>query len=46
MSVLVVGLSHNSAPVSLLERVAGTDDDSVAKLVGAASGAAHVAEAA
>lgn len=45
MSVLVVGLSHNSAPVSLLERVAGTDDDSVAKLVGAASGAAHVAEA-
>ncbi len=45
MSVLVVGLSHNSAPVSLLERVAGTDDDSVAKLVGAASGAAHVTEA-
>ena len=26
MSVLVVGVSHNSAPVSLLERVADTDD--------------------
>lgn len=46
MSVLVVGISHNSAPVSLLERVAGTDDDSVAKLVAAASAAAHVSEAA
>ncbi len=46
MSVLVVGISHNSAPVSLLERVAGTDDDSVAKLVAAASAAAHVTEAA
>ena len=29
MSVLVVGISHNSAPVSLLERVALPADGSV-----------------
>ena len=32
MSVLVVGISHNSAPVALLERVA-PDDDGVHKLI-------------
>ncbi len=45
MSVLVVGLSHNSAPVSLLERVASTDDDGVHKLVSDAAAASHVSEA-
>ena len=44
MSVLVVGISHNSAPVSLLERVA-LDDDGVHKLVGDAAACEHVTEA-
>ncbi|PWN01945.1 glutamyl-tRNA reductase [Nocardioides silvaticus] len=44
MSVLVVGISHNSAPVSLLERVA-LDDDGVQKLVADAAACEHVAEA-
>ncbi|MDQ3485898.1 MAG: glutamyl-tRNA reductase [Actinomycetota bacterium] len=45
MSVLVVGISHNSAPVSLLERVA-LDDDGVNKLVTDAASCEHVTEAA
>ena len=45
MSVLVVGISHNSAPVHLLERVA-LDRDGVVKLVGDAALCEHVAEAA
>lgn len=45
MSVLVVGISHNSAPVSVLERVA-LDRDGVVKLVGDAASCEHVAEAA
>ncbi len=45
MSVLVVGMSHRSAPVSLLEKVALEGDD-VAKLVHAALDNEHVAEAA
>ncbi|MEZ0577831.1 glutamyl-tRNA reductase [Nocardioides sp. MH1] len=44
MSVLVVGISHNSAPVSLLERVA-LDDDGVQKLIADASSCEHVTEA-
>ena len=44
MSVLVVGISHNSAPVALLERVA-LDDDGVQKLVTDAAACDHVAEA-
>ncbi len=44
MSVLVVGISHNSAPVSLLEQVA-LDDDGVQKLVTAAAACEHVVEA-
>ncbi len=44
MSVLVVGISHNSAPVSLLERVA-LDDDGVQKLIADAASADHVTEA-
>ncbi|GAA3815377.1 glutamyl-tRNA reductase [Nocardioides panacisoli] len=44
MSVLVVGISHNSAPVALLERVA-LDDDGVHKLVTEAAGCEHVTEA-
>ena len=44
MSVLVVGISHNSAPVALLERVA-LDDDGVQKLVADAAACEHVAEA-
>ncbi|MGA8846675.1 MAG: glutamyl-tRNA reductase, partial [Nocardioides sp.] len=44
MSVLVVGISHNSAPVELLERVA-LDSDGVHKLVHDAVSCAHVAEA-
>ena len=44
MSVLVVGISHNSAPVSLLERVA-LDDDGVQKLIADASSCDHVTEA-
>ena len=44
MSVLVVGISHNSAPVSLLERVA-LDRDGVQKLVHDAASCEHVTEA-
>ena len=44
MSVLVVGISHNSAPVSLLERVA-PDPDAVPKLVQKAAASEHVTEA-
>ncbi|KAA1428338.1 glutamyl-tRNA reductase [Nocardioides antri] len=44
MSVLVVGISHNSAPVSLLERVA-LDDDGVQKLMADAAACEHVTEA-
>ncbi|HWM72833.1 MAG TPA: glutamyl-tRNA reductase [Nocardioides sp.] len=44
MSVLVVGISHNSAPVALLEQVA-LDDDGVHKLISAAAASEHVAEA-
>ena len=44
MSVLVVGISHNSAPVALLERVA-LDDDGVQKLIGDAAACEHVIEA-
>jgi glutamyl-tRNA reductase len=44
MSVLVVGISHNSAPVSLLEQVA-LDDDGVHKLVSDAAASEHVSEA-
>ncbi|MEJ7795592.1 MAG: glutamyl-tRNA reductase [Nocardioides sp.] len=45
MSVLVVGISHNSAPVALLERVA-LDGDGVVKLLSDVMTCAHVAEAA
>ncbi len=45
MSVLVVGVSHNSAPVSLLERVA-LDDDGVHKLIDDAAALEHVTEVA
>ena len=45
MSVLVVGISHKSAPVSLLERVA-LDADGVAKLLADAQACATVAETA
>ncbi len=44
MSVLVVGISHNSAPVALLERVA-LDDDGVQKLIADAASCEHVTEA-
>ena len=44
MSVLVVGISHKSAPVELLERLA-LDDDGVAKLVGDVVTGEHVTEA-
>ncbi|WP_377325052.1 glutamyl-tRNA reductase [Pimelobacter simplex] len=44
MSVLVVGISHNSAPVSLLEQVA-LDDDGVHKLMADAAACEHVTEA-
>ena len=44
MSVLVVGISHNSAPVALLERVA-LDDAGVTKLIADAASCDHVAEA-
>lgn len=44
MSVLVVGISHNSAPMTLLERVA-LDDDGVQKLVADAASCEHVTEA-
>lgn len=45
MSVLVVGISHNSAPVALLERVA-LDGDGVVKLLTDVMTFAHVTEAA
>lgn len=45
MSVLVIGISHNSAPVSLLERVAVEGGEGVAKLVHDAASAPHVTEA-
>ena len=44
MSVLVVGISHNSAPVALLEQVA-PDADGVPKLVQKAAACEHVTEA-
>lgn len=44
MSVLVVGISHNSAPVALLERVA-LDDDGVHRLTTEAAACEHVSEA-
>lgn len=44
MSILVVGISHNSAPVSLLESVA-LDGDGVRKLVDDVAHCAHVTEA-
>lgn len=44
MSVLVVGISHKSAPVSLLERVA-LDGDGVHKLIDDVAGCEHVTEA-
>ncbi|HEU4811303.1 MAG TPA: glutamyl-tRNA reductase [Nocardioides sp.] len=44
MSVLVVGISHNSAPVALLERVA-LDGDGVRKLILEAAACEHVSEA-
>jgi glutamyl-tRNA reductase len=45
MSVLVVGISHKSAPVAVLERLA-LDADGVAKLLTDVTAGAHVAEAA
>ncbi len=45
MSVLVVGISHKSAPVALLERVA-LDRDGVNKLLGDVVACDHVSEAA
>jgi glutamyl-tRNA reductase len=45
MSVLVVGISHRSAPVSLLERVA-VDPDGAAKLTRDVAAGEHVTEAA
>ena len=44
MSVLVVGLSHNSAPVSMLESVA-LDHDGLQKLISDVSHLEHVTEA-
>ena len=44
MSVLVVGISHNSAPVALLEQVA-LDPSRVHKLVADAAACEHVSEA-
>jgi glutamyl-tRNA reductase len=44
MSVLVVGVSHRSAPVSVLERLA-LDPDGVSKLVADLLESAHVSEA-
>jgi glutamyl-tRNA reductase len=44
MSVLVVGISHNSAPVSLLERVA-PETEALPKLVQAVAACEHVTEA-
>ncbi len=44
MSVLVVGISHNTAPVALLEQVA-LDSSALHKLIADASAFAHVTEA-
>jgi glutamyl-tRNA reductase len=44
MSVLVVGISHKSAPVELLERLA-LDDDGVTKLLGDVVDGEHITEA-
>jgi len=44
MSLLVIGMSHRSAPIPLLEQVA-MPPETVAKLVGEAVGGEHVAEA-
>lgn len=44
MSVLVVGVSHRTAPVDLLERLA-LSNDGVAKLAGDVSACEHVTEA-
>jgi glutamyl-tRNA reductase len=44
MSALVVGISHKSAPVAVLERVA-LDEDGVRKLLTAVMGSEHVCEA-
>ncbi len=44
MSVLVVGVSHNSAPVSLLEQVA-PQPEAVPKLIQAVAACEHVTEA-
>ena len=44
MSLLVIGLSHRTAPIPLLEQVALTPDG-VAKLIGDAVGTEHVTEA-
>ncbi|GAA1922505.1 glutamyl-tRNA reductase [Nocardioides lentus] len=44
MSILVVGVSHSSAPVALLERLA-LDHDGVVKLVADVVGSEHVTEA-
>jgi glutamyl-tRNA reductase len=44
VSVLVVGVSHKSAPVAMLEQLA-LDSDGVAKLVTEAASSAHVDEA-
>ena len=43
MSVLVVGISHKTAPVALLDQLA-LDGDGVAKLLADAAAGAHVAE--
>src|SRR5699024_8850435 len=45
MSVLVVGLSHRSAPVEVLEQVT-LDADAVGKVLDDVRGSAHVSEAA
>ncbi|HET6666055.1 MAG TPA: glutamyl-tRNA reductase [Intrasporangium sp.] len=44
MSILVVGISHKSAPVAILERVA-LDRDGVNKLLGDVAACDHVSEA-
>jgi glutamyl-tRNA reductase len=44
MSLLVVGLSHRTAPISLLEKAA-LPEERVAKLIGDAVGTEHVTEA-
>ncbi len=45
MSILVVGISHNSAPVQLLEQLA-IDNDGLQKLVQDVAHSEHVTEAA